>query len=157
MKETTRPDPVAVAGRVKDLARDLALEVTEGYRKSTRYFKLRAAVIGTWALLSVVTLWAACPSSGPHNSLGAEVKMSEEFIGTQVLVWNNSSGLWTDVVLTLDGTWRFEARTVRDGQRLVLATSKFTKDGAPAPSDLRPRTLTIECQQGSVTAPLSEK
>jgi hypothetical protein len=157
MKETSRPDPVAVAERVKDLARDLALEVTEGYRKSTRYFKLRAAVIGTWVLLSVATLWAACPSSGPRNSLGAEVKMSEEVIGNQVLVLNGSSELWTDVVLTLDGTWRYDLRTVREGQRLVIATSRFTKDDDPAPSDLKPRTLTIECKQGSVTVPFSAR
>lgn len=157
MKETARPDPLAAAQRVKDLARDLAGDLADGYRKSSRYVKLRAAVIGGWALLSAVTLWAACPSSGPTNALGAQVQMAEEIIGTQISVWNGSDRLWTDVVLTLDGDWRYATRTVRGGERVVVATTKFTKDGVPAPRDLRPRTLTVECEQGRVTAPLAAR
>jgi hypothetical protein len=160
MKESARPDPLAAAQRVKDLARDarhLAVDLAEGYRRSSRYFKMRAAVIGSWALLSLLTLWAACPSSGPRNSLGAEAQISEEVLGTQVLVWNSSGELWTDVTLVLDDTWRWQTATVRDGQRLVIATSKFTRDGAPAPSDLKPKTLTIQCRQGKVTEALSAR
>ena len=85
MKDAATPELAAAATRVKEgvreLARgavgaagDLASDLAEGYRKSTRYFKLRAAIVGTWALLSAVTLWAACPASqGPSNALGARV------------------------------------------------------------------------------------
>src|SRR5512144_1884530 len=115
MAETARPDPAAAAQRIKDgvrdLARgtlgaagDLAADVADGYRKSTRYFRLRAAIVGTWALLSVVTFWVACPSSGPTNALGAKVallsaKAGGSLMGTQVFVENDSRRMWTDVVL----------------------------------------------------------
>jgi hypothetical protein len=155
MSEPHRPDPRAAAGRVKELARDLAQELSGGYRRSSRFLRLKVAVVGGWALLSAATLWAACPSSGLGNALGAEARMQEEVIGTQILVSNASGRMWTDVALTLDGGWRYRTSTVRAGQRLVLATSKFERDGATAPGDLAPRTLTVECDQGAVTTPLS--
>jgi hypothetical protein len=155
MKEPVRTAPLAAALRVKDLARDLATEVTDGYRRSTRFFKLRAAVLGGWAALSLLTLWLACPSAGPTNSLGAEVQMSEGLMGTQLLVLNGSGRIWTDVTLTLDGTYQWQTPTVRDGQRMVIAASRFSRDGAAAPQDLKPRSLSIQCAQGSATASLS--
>jgi hypothetical protein len=163
MKEPVRLDARAAAQQVKgaalqvkDLARDLAHGAADGYRKSTRYFRLRAAVIGTWACLSVLTLWLTCPSSG--NALGAEVQISiEDPLQTQVLVSNTSAEIWTDVVLTLDDTWRYEKKTVRDGERIVVGTARFAHDGGPAPGDLKPKTLTIDCEQGKVTARLAPR
>ena len=157
MKESDHTAPVTAALRVKDMAVDLASDLAHGYRRSTRYFKMRAAAVGAWAVLSALTLWLACPSGGHSNSLGAEVQLSEELLGTQILVWNGSSQIWTDVTLTLDGTWRWQTPTFRDGQRLVIATSRFSHEGASAPVHLKARTLTIECGQGKVTAPLSPR
>lgn len=156
MKDTARPDPLAAAQRVKDLARDLAQDVADGYRRSTRYVRLRAAVVGSWVLLSALTLWLTCPSGG--NALGAEVHLSfEDPLQTQVLVSNTSTDIWTDVVLTLDGTWRYEKKTMRDGEKIVVATGKFTRDGAAAPGDLKPKNLTIDCEQGKVTTRLGAR
>ncbi|BDG06451.1 hypothetical protein [Anaeromyxobacter oryzae] len=160
MKEPVRPDPLAAAQRVKDLARDLARDlaqdVADGYRKSTRFFRLRAAVVGTWFCLSALTLWLACPSSG--NALGAEVTVSfEDPLQTYVLVANTSADIWTDVILTLDGEWSYEKKTVRDGERIVVATAKFTRDGAAAAGDMKPKTLTIRCEQGKVTTRLATR
>ena len=166
MKDAPRPDPVAAAHRVKegvrDLARgaivaagDLAADVTQGYRKSTRYFKLRAAVIGTWALLSVVTLWAACPSSGPTNPIGAKgTLLADSIMGRQVSVENESGRIWKDVVMTLEGGWRYDKKTLRPAESLVVPIIRFQKDGASAPPELDPRTITVECSEGRVTTPL---
>ncbi len=169
MKDAARPDPAAAAQRVKegvrDLARgalgaagDLATELADGYRKSTRWFKLRAAVVGTWALLSALTFWAACPSSGAGNALGARVRLERvALMGTQVGVENDSDDLWKDVVLTLDGGWRYEKKTVRPHDKLVVSITQFRKGEASAPAELEPRTLTVECDQGRVTAPLGAR
>jgi hypothetical protein len=171
MKEAARPDVAAAANRVKDgmrdLARgalgaagDLATDLGEAYRKSTRYFRMRAAIVGTWALVSVVTLWAACPSSGPSNALGARVQLLSRnepgmLMGTQVLVENDSGRLWRDVVLTLDGGWRYERKTVRPQDKLVVSITQFRKGAAAAPAELDPKAITIECAEGRVTAPLA--
>jgi hypothetical protein len=173
MKEAARPEAVAAAQRVKegvrDLARgalgaagDLASDMADGYRNSSRHFKLRAAVIATWALLSAATFWAACPSSGPANALGAKVQLlsaSERgaLMGTQVFVENDSGTLWTDVVFTLEGGWRYERKTVRPQDRLVVAVTEFHREGEGAPPDLEPRHLTIECEEGRITTPIAAR
>ncbi len=166
MKEAARPDPDASGSRVtegvRDLARgaigaagDLASDVATGYRKSTRFFKLRASVVATWALLSLVTFWAACPSSGPTNPLGAKAKfLAGTIMGSQVFVENESDRIWRDVTVTLEGGWRYEKRTVRPSESFVVPTSRFAKDGAPAPAGLASKTITIECAEGRATIPL---
>lgn len=173
MKDAARPDPAAAATRVKegvrDLARgalgaagDLASDLGDAYRKSTRYFRMRAAIVGTWAVLSIVTLWAACPSSGPANALGAKVQLLSRnepgvLTGTQVLVENDSGRVWREVVLTVEGGWRYERKTVRPNDKLVVSITQFRKEGATAPPDLEPRSITIECDAGRVMAPLAAR
>ncbi len=174
MKDAAAPELAAAANRVKegvrDLARgavgaagDLATDLAEGYRKSTRYFKLRAAIVGTWVLLSAVTLWAACPGSpGPSNALGANVAVVprsdlQNLMGTLVSVKNDSTRMWTDIVMTVDGGWSFERKTLRAGDGVVLKITQFRKDGQPAPAELLPRTLTIACAEGRITVPLAAR
>lgn len=166
MIESSRPEPRTARGvkdrakdlapRVRGLAKDLAADVAEGYRRSTRHVRMRAAVIASWAVLSLASLWIACPSSGPTNALGAEVHLlPESIVGPQVLVQNGSDEIWTDVVFTLDGTWRHARRTVRPEEKLVLAVAQFAAaDGAKPPRTLRPATIRIECAEGGITAPL---
>jgi hypothetical protein len=166
MKDAARPDPAVAAQRVKegvkDLARsavgaagDLAADVASGYRKSSRYFRLRAAVIGTWAVLALATFWGACPSSGPTNALGAKAKLlAGSIMGSQVFVENESGQVWREVVVTLEGGWRFEKRTVRPAESFVVPTNRFAKDGTTAPPGLASRTITIECAEGKITIPL---
>jgi hypothetical protein len=159
MSTPVRPDPMAAAARVTGVARDLASDLTENFRRSDSGFKLRAVVVATFAVLSLVTFWVACPSTvGPANSLGAVVRLDPESImGTQIMVHNNSERMWTDVVLTLDDTWRFEQRTMRAGDRLVLSTTRFQRQGQPAPRDLKPKVLVVECEQGKATTVLGAK
>jgi hypothetical protein len=157
MKEPTRSDALQAAQRVRDLARDVASDLAEGYRKSTRYFRMRAGVVAGWAVLSIATLFASCPPSGPTNALGAVVQVlpgDESLMGTQLLVKNDSSQNWTDVSFTLDGGWRVERKTVRAGDKVVLSLRQFQRDGASAPDDLRPQSIRIESRQGDATEPL---
>jgi hypothetical protein len=76
-------------------------------------------------------------------------------MGSQVFVENESDDvIWKDVVVTLEGGWRYERRTVRPKESFVVPTNRFTKDGATAPPGLSPRTIAIECSEGKVTIPL---
>jgi hypothetical protein len=122
----------------------------EELRRSDRFFRARLAVAGTWVLLALVTVWVACPSSGPTNPLGAEVQLLRESLvgGQQLLVRNESDRIWTDVVLTLDDDWRYRHPTLRPHDQLVLSMGHFRKGEEAAPRDLRPRTLAVECEQG---------
>ncbi len=143
------------AVRVKDMALDLATDVADGYRKSSLTFKRQLRVVAGWAVLSAVTVALAWPRSGPSNSLGAEVQISEELLGTQIVVFNRSDRMWTDVTLRLDDGWEWHTPTLREGQQVVIGTNRFTKDGAAAPVDLKPRSITIQCSEGKLSAPLA--
>jgi hypothetical protein len=160
VKELARdlaPAAQRAAATARDAARDLAGDLAHVYRRSSRTVRLRAAVVATWAALSLASVWIALPSSGPSNDLGAEAKLGESFLGTQLLVRNESDLLWTDVVLTLDGGWRHERRTVRPGDEVVVAIAQFKKDGKPAPKDLRPSSVLIECGAGRARASLAPR
>jgi hypothetical protein len=143
-------DPAAAAQRVKDIARDLAADVTQGYRRSNKFLRLRATIVGSWVLLALVSLYTACPSSGPSNELEADVTLlPETLVGQQLSVSNGSTEMWTDVTLTLDGTWTHQVKTVRAGQNIVVAVARFVRDGQTAPPDLKPKSVEIDCDQGS--------
>jgi hypothetical protein len=150
-----RNDPRGAEGLV-ERARTLAEQAAEKYRRSDRFSRMRAAILGAWAVLAAATLWGACPSSGPTNPIGADVQVLRDSLvgGQQLLVRNESSAIWTDVKLTIEGGWRHERKTVRPHDQLVLSMAQFKRDGEPAPRDLKPRSLVIECNQGHFTLDL---
>jgi hypothetical protein len=133
--------------RLRTAAERLAADV----RRSDRFSRMRLGVVAAWAAISVVTLVAACPSSGPANSLGADVQvLGDSFVGgAQVLVRNDSDETWTDVVVTLDGEWRWRQPTIRPRDQVVVSTASFRRGQEPPPSEYRPRRLRVECRQGS--------
>ncbi len=142
-------DPFPLAQRIREQAARWA----DDFRRSDRFFRMRVSIVGTWVLLSALTLWAACPSSGPSNSLGAEAQVLRESLvgGQQLLIRNESGDIWKDVVLTLDDGWRYQHHTMRPHDQLVLSMSHFRKGEQAAPRDFKPRTLTIQCDQGKHT------
>jgi hypothetical protein len=142
-----------------ELASDLATDVVQGLKKSDRTLRLKAGVVGTWLLLSVITMWAACPSSGPANSLGAVARLQSTSVGQVISVRNDSDGtIWTEVALVIDDAWRFEKRrTIRPGDTVTLPLEQFRQDELPPPSQYRPQKLTVQCEQGRVSVSLVEK
>jgi len=154
---------IAAAGRAKDaavgMAADLATDLVDGLRKSDRTLRLKAGVVGTWLLLTVVTIWSACPSTGPRNSLGAVARLQSTSVGQVVSLRNETEGtIWTGVELILDDTWRYDRRrTIRPGDAVTPRVEDFARDGQPAPATLKPAKLTVQCEQGRVSLPLTEK
>jgi hypothetical protein len=122
----------------------------DGFRRAGRWQRMRLALVGGWLAVSLVALWIAFPSSGPGNSLGADVHVLKDSVlgGQQILVRNESDEVWTDLVLTLDGSWRHEQRALRPREQVVLSPAQFARGGEPAPRDLKPRRLDVECAQG---------
>ncbi len=148
-------DPRTPEGLV-ERARSLAEQAAGTYRRSDRFTRIRAAIVGAWTLLAAATLWGACPSSGPTNPIGADVQVLRDSLvgGQQLLIRNESSAIWTDVKLTIEGGWRHERKTVRPHDQLVLSMAQFKRGGEPAPRDLKPRSLAVECDQGHFTIDL---
>jgi hypothetical protein len=136
----------SLAGR----ARTSALRVRVELRRADRFTRMRIGIVAVWAVLSLATLWGACGSPDRTSSLGAEVRMNgDSIMGVQLLVRNESSRIWEDVVLTLDGGWRYTHTTMRPHDLVVLPIAGFRRGDEAPPSDYRPRTLTIACGRAS--------
>ncbi len=150
MAERPQGVPGLVEGAL-DQGRRAATGLIDGFRRAGRWQRLRLGLVGGWLLASFLALWIACPSSGPGNSIGADVHVLKDSLlgGQQILVRNESDEVWTDLVLTLDRTWRNEQRTLRPHEQVVLSPAQFERSGEPAPRDLRPRRLDVACKQGS--------
>jgi hypothetical protein len=149
MGERDKRVPDLVEGAI-DQGRRAASGLIDGFRKAGRWQKARLGILGGWLAASLVALWIACPSQGPGNSIGADVHVLRDSLlgGQQILVRNESEEVWTDVVLTLDRTWRNEQRALRPREQVVLSPAQFERAGEPAPRDLRPKRLDVACQQG---------
>ena len=145
-----RPHPAGAIGTLAGQARAGVAEVSRGLRRANRFQRMRIGIVAGWAVVSLVALWISYPGSGPSNSLGADVHVLRDSLGggEQLLVRNESSAIWTDVVLTLDGDWRHEQRTMRPHDQIVLSMSQFRRGTEAAPRDLKPRSLAVQCRQG---------
>ena len=147
------PPPRARRSTVASLAERTGtrlVRLAADFRRADRFLKMRAGIVGAWAVISLGTLWGACPSSGPTNALGADVQVSRDSImGVQLLVRNESTRIWENVVLTLDDGWRYSHATMRPHDLVVLSMSHFRKGKEAPPRDYEPRALVIECGQGS--------
>lgn len=132
-------DPTAAAMKVRDMAKDLAADVSDTYRKSNKFGRMRAGIVGAWALLSLVALLAAFVTTERE-----EATLADTIVGRVVSFKNGTDENWTDVTLTLEGGWAHFVRTIRPGQELGVEVTKFKKDGLGAPRDLSPRWIEIE-------------
>ncbi len=158
MKQSPRASPISAALRVKDMAVDLASDLAEGYRKSTRYARMRGAVVAGWILVSVLLFLIARPQSSEYrNSLGANAVVSEGLMGDKsILFWNDSDEMWTEVTVTIDGKWEWKTSHVRPGEKQSLRLDQFTHFGDPAPHGTAPRNLGITCREGSANLSLAQ-
>jgi hypothetical protein len=163
MPKPTATATLAAAGRARDaavgLASDLASDMVEGIKRSDRPLRRKAAVVGTWILLSAITMWAACPAFGPGNSLGAVARLQATSVGPVISVHNDSDDtVWTEVELVLDDAWRYrKRRTFRAGDTVTVRLEEFTQEGQPPPPGHRPQKLALQCAQGRVSLSLLEK
>lgn len=160
MNATSRSGWAQSVNSVVDVVRGALADFAERYRKPTRYFRMRVGILGGWVLISLVTLFASCPPSGPTNSLGAIIQVlprSESLMGTQVLVSNESHQNWTEVTFTLDGEWQLKKKTVRPGDKVVLSLDKFRKEDLSPPPDLSPQSIRIDAAEGQATEKLTRR
>jgi hypothetical protein len=147
---STAMESTTSAAAFGEALRGRARRALAEFRAASRFFKLRLGIVSAWALLSLVTLWATCPASGPANALGADVQVSgDSLLGGQVLVRNESARIWEDVVLTLDDGWRYTQATIRPHDLVVVSVAQFRRGDEAPPRDYRPRRLRIECAQGA--------
>jgi hypothetical protein len=146
------PGPASRGGRrgATGGAGALPGQLRDALRRADRFARMRAGIVAGWAVISLATLWLTCSGPAAANPLGADVQVSRDsLLGVQLLVRNDSDRIWEDVVLTLDGRWRYAQPTMRPRDLVVLAVSAFKDGEQAAPRDHRPRAVVLSCSQGT--------
>ena len=110
-------DGLPLQTRIRSEAESTALNVVaflretlEDFRTADRFFKVKAAILGAWALLSVAGVFVACPSApvllGPSTSLGARLIMGEEPEHPAYVLSNESDRAWEEVEVVVNHSFR---------------------------------------------------
>jgi len=150
----TRPTSgVGPLTRLADGVRSQASNLVGDFQSQDRYFKLQAALVGGWLLISLITIGAVARSGDTGNRLGAEVRAEQAVGGALLFVSNTSSSRWTDITYRLNDEFTYRQATLAAGDHAALPVARFRKGGITgnrAPQDLVPRMLTSSCRQGTI-------
>ena len=127
-----------------------AKDALESFRRSDRFFKYKAGIVGAWFLVSVLTLLWAPPSSSGDNRLGATLVVTTVLDHPVYMVKNESSRTWREVVVVVNRTYRAAVSEVEAGQNLTLAPKQLLgENGAVAPIKLELQDFEIRTARGS--------
>lgn len=146
-------------------AKTMALDLVDDFRASDRFFKYKAAVIGGWAMLSLMALVVACPSRQVRdevaNSLDARVLIKQvpalDRTITAIYIQNDSGDDWGDTLLKLNNTFTHALADLKAGSKAVVTLEKFSgPSGAQPPPGTRPQKLEITCRQGRTEIDLTQ-
>ncbi len=135
----------ATSERLKEGAVDTVLnsfsilsEVVDDFKNSDRFFKYKALVLTIWLLLSVGAFGVACPSSGPSNEINAVLVLAGDATAPVYMVKNESSDVWKDVEIIVNGTYRSTMSQLEagGGNATLSPAVLFDDAGKRAPSTL---------------------
>ena len=144
-------------------AKSMAMDMVDDFRASDRFFKYKAGVIGTWALLAVMAMFVSCPqpkTGEQRNSLDARVLVKQvpalDRTITALYIENTSSSDWGVTVLTLNNSFTHALADVKAGAKAVVQMDKFSGQGGKTPpADTKPQKLDIHCSQGDTSIDLT--
>jgi len=133
--------------------RDEAGRLYSSYQQQSKFFKWRAWIVASFALVSLVSLAKAM---GPSNSINAHVGLAREPMTNALLtaVTNESTDDWTNVKLIMNDTYEFEKDRLGPGQNVNPPVTQYQNPkvkgpAGKAPANIELKKLRVECSQGS--------
>ncbi len=162
----SRLQPVpAPSGRIsgaklKEGAADVVLngvsilgDVMEDFRRSDRFFKYKALVLGIWVLLSITSVMVACPG-GPSqsNSFGARLVVAGTAKEPIYMVKNDSDKQWVNVEVVVNEHWHATADHIdANGEWVLSPVLLFDSTGHPADPALKVSDIDVKVGDDAVT------
>jgi hypothetical protein len=155
-------DGLPLQTRIRSQAESTALnvvailrEVLEDFRNADRHFKVKAAILGAWAALSLAGVFVACPATpqlvGPNTSLGARLIMGEEAEHPAYVLSNESDRAWEDVVVVVNHDFRAAISHVEPRAFVTITPKQLMGDnGRLAPFNLKATDIELHTRKGSV-------
>lgn len=156
-----RPQPQDMKARLREGALDTVLnsagilaDVWDDFRRSDRYFKYKAAIIGGWLFLSISTFFVACPGpgAGGRNALDARLVLAGDASRPVYMIVNESDDPWKEVLVVANGKYRTAVGSVGGkGGTLTFIPKQLKGDNdVAAPPDLRILDLELRTDDGDV-------
>jgi hypothetical protein len=156
-------DGLPLQTRIRSEAESTALNVVailretlEDFRNADRYFKVKAAILGAWAVLSLAGIFVACPGGtpvllGPSASLGARLIMGEEVEHPAYVLSNESDRAWEEVVVVVNHSYRAAISHVEPRAFVTITPKQLMGDnGKLAPFNLKATDIELHTKKGSV-------
>ena len=155
-------DGLPLQTRIRSEAESTALNVVailretlEDFRNADRYFKVKAAILGAWAVLSLAGVFVACPGTpqllGPSTSLGARLIMGEEAEHPAYVLSNESERAWEEVVVVVNHSYRAAINHVEPRAFVTITPKQLMGDnGKLAPYNLKATDIELHTTKGSV-------
>ena len=149
----------AVGTAVREGATDAALNVLGvlrdlwgDFRRSERWFKYKAAIVGAWLVLSAAGVIVAMPGGVGANRIGARLVRTQVLDTPVFMIVNESGKPWEDVVVVVNDTYQAAVRRVSadsPDNNLTLEPRKLLGEGGePAPADLEVTKLQVRTSRG---------
>jgi len=155
-------DGLPIQTRIRSEAESTALNVVailretlEDFRNADRYFKVKAVILGAWAVLSLAGVFVACPAAptigGPSTSLGARLIMGEETEHPAYVLSNESDRAWEEVVVVVNHSYRAAISHVEPKAFVTITPKQLMGDnGRLAPFNLKATDIELHTRKGSV-------
>ena len=155
-------DGLPIQTRIRSEAESTALNVVailretlEDFRNADRYFKVKAAILGAWAVLSLAGVFVSCPAAptlgGPSTSLGARLIMGEETEHPAYVLSNESDRAWEDVFVVVNHSYRAAISHVEPKAFVTITPKQLMGDnGRLAPFNLKATDIELHTRKGSV-------
>jgi hypothetical protein len=127
-------------------------ETWEDFRNADRYFKYKAVILASWAVLSLVGVGVACPGPSVHHdtSLGARLVLGEATEHPALVLHNESDVAWQDVLIVVNGRYRAAVSHVEPHAFITVTPRQLMGDnGKLAPSDLRASDVELRTRKGT--------
>ena len=151
-----RPLKSRIQGAIADHglnALSILRENWEGLRGADRYFKTKAAIVGCWLVLTVSSLFVACPATTHRgNTLAAQLVLSDVANHPVYMVKNDGKHPWRDVIVIVNHQFRAATAIVQPGNNITFGPKQLLGDnGQMAPEDLEISELELRTAEGRVT------
>lgn len=146
LPEEKRPLKERVRGEATNLGLNALAIVREAwadFRASDRYFKFKALIVASWAVLSVAGFAVAFSGQTgalfPNNHLGGRVIVHREPDRTVLLIRNDSDAPWSDVVVIVNHQFRTAKGAVKAHGMFSITPKQLLGDQ----NQLAPMELTV--------------
>ena len=129
----------------------VAKETVSDFKASDRFFKIKAAIVAGWVVLSAASLAIACPGNSlfANNDLHARLVIAANPDGPILMLENDGRRAWKDVIVIVNHDYRAAAPNVApQGDITITPRQLMGPNNKLAPKDLHATDVELRTAHG---------